>query len=218
MERYQSYHTLTGTVHDSAEGAGRSKVCYHQPPTLPHWTSAHRSGEGGGDHGNPRRDWGAPTPGEVLLHNFYSHWENGEEGTVFTENDTPGLRNRQKGLPKYALLAAALDPRCVYMNGVPPADQEQVWSRLKEELLALPDFQQPPQQEPQPIQGPAAQDPDDAIMAGLAAAPAALPAAVNVAQVRRDNAASVVFLHDTWPVVHEFQQRKRARVNAVVEL
>jgi hypothetical protein len=99
---------------------------------------------------------GVPQPlavlAEVLLHNFYLHWGNGEEGTVFTENDTPGLRNRQKGLPKYALLAAALDPRCVYIKRSTTSRSRTILVKVKGGAACASGPPAAPQQEPQPIQ------------------------------------------------------------------
>lgn len=40
-----------------------------------------------------------------------TYFGSGEEGTIFTENDTLGYMQRQKGIPKSSLIAYALDPR-----------------------------------------------------------------------------------------------------------
>jgi hypothetical protein len=51
---------------------------------------------------------------KILAHNtkgFNTYWGTGAPGTIFTENETLGNFQRQKGLPKKTLMASFLDPR-----------------------------------------------------------------------------------------------------------
>ena len=67
---------------------------------------------------------------ERMAVNFRQHWGSGDNGTVWTENEERGLRNRKKGSPKAVLLSAALDPRTKTLTGIPPADQLLIWEHL----------------------------------------------------------------------------------------
>jgi hypothetical protein len=49
--------------------------------------------------------------GTALQNSFVLHWGTGAAGPVLVENEERGQRNRQKGMQKSVLVAAALDPR-----------------------------------------------------------------------------------------------------------
>ena len=74
---------------------------------------------------------------KVMLTDFNRRWGTGAEGTVFGENAERTFRNRQKGLPKKVMLAAALDPRTKTLNGIPNEDKQQIMEQLKVEMLKV---------------------------------------------------------------------------------
>jgi hypothetical protein len=67
---------------------------------------------------------------QLMLTKFTTNFGTGADHTVFTENDTRGHRQRQKGLPRKVLLSAALDPRIKPLHGIYPGDQERIWEKV----------------------------------------------------------------------------------------
>jgi hypothetical protein len=72
---------------------------------------------------------------EQMLQNFNSHWGSGEAGTVFTEHQVLGHRQRPKGLPLNTMFAAALDPRTKFLNGIPAEDRNMIWGALHQKMI-----------------------------------------------------------------------------------
>lgn len=91
-----------------------------------------------------------------MLTDFNTRWGTGVEGTVFSLNLHRVANNRQQGLPRATLLAAALDPRTKSLVGIPDNDQGLLWEEVKAKMLERMQQQallQPP--------APAAADVDD---------------------------------------------------------
>jgi hypothetical protein len=68
--------------------------------------------------------------GTALQNSFVLHWGTGAAGTVFVENEERRQRNRQKGMQKSVLVAAALDPRTKGLSGIPADDQLLLWDHV----------------------------------------------------------------------------------------
>ena len=68
---------------------------------------------------------------------FNSYWGSGAAGTLFTENDTLGYRQRQKGLPKKTLMACFLDPRTKDMSNISEADNVPLIEYVRSEILRV---------------------------------------------------------------------------------
>lgn len=66
----------------------------------------------------------------IMLNDFNQRWGSGEDGSVFTENQVRGDRQRQKGIPKKTLMAAALDPRTKSLGYIGPTDREAIWTAV----------------------------------------------------------------------------------------
>jgi len=75
------------------------------------------------------------TLADLMLKNLNKHWGCGETGTVVHENEKLGERKRKKGLPKWTLLAACLDPRTKDLDGIPAEEHDSLWKLLQEELI-----------------------------------------------------------------------------------
>lgn len=81
----------------------------------------------------------------LLLADFNTRWGSGDDGTVFSEHQTLAKRNRLKGIPILAMMAAMLDPRtkkCKKWCGA--ADIPLVTAELRRRLLLVPVVQAPP--------------------------------------------------------------------------
>jgi hypothetical protein len=70
---------------------------------------------------------------------FNVYWGSGVEDTLFDENEVAGRGNRQKGFPRYTLLAAALDPRSKSLKGFGFLDKAKIWAEVKRLMLLIMD-------------------------------------------------------------------------------
>ena len=70
---------------------------------------------------------------------FDVYWGRGLEDTLFDENEVAGRGNRQKGFPRYTLLAAALDPRSKSLKGFGILDKARIWEDVKRLMILITD-------------------------------------------------------------------------------
>jgi zinc finger BED domain-containing protein 1 (E3 SUMO-protein ligase ZBED1) len=75
---------------------------------------------------------------KILAHNtkgFNTYWGTGAPGTVFTENETLGNFQRQKGIPKKTLMASFLDPRTKDLSTMHILDSIPLIDLVRNEML-----------------------------------------------------------------------------------
>jgi zinc finger BED domain-containing protein 1 (E3 SUMO-protein ligase ZBED1) len=75
---------------------------------------------------------------KILSHNtkgFNTYWGTGAPGTVFTENETLGNFQRQKGIPKKTLMASFLDPRTKDLSTMHILDSIPLIDLVRNEML-----------------------------------------------------------------------------------
>ena len=67
--------------------------------------------------------------GKDLLLDF--NIRHGDGTQVISANDTRALRNRQVGIPKFTIIAAALDPRTKDLTGIPLQEIPKIWDWIR---------------------------------------------------------------------------------------
>ncbi len=68
---------------------------------------------------------------------FNTHFGQGADGTVATENLQPGIRRRPKGINMLALKAAFLDPSMKGGVGISGADKETIYKNIRESIIEI---------------------------------------------------------------------------------
>jgi zinc finger BED domain-containing protein 1 (E3 SUMO-protein ligase ZBED1) len=68
---------------------------------------------------------------------FDVYWGEGQENSLFDENEVAGRGNRQKGFPRNTLIAAALDPRSKSLKGFGVLDKAKIWAEVKRLMLKI---------------------------------------------------------------------------------
>lgn len=65
---------------------------------------------------------------------FNAYWGNGAVDTLWDESLTPGNMQRQKGIRRIALVAAALDPRTKKLHGFGEKDKGFIWADVRRRM------------------------------------------------------------------------------------
>lgn len=68
---------------------------------------------------------------------FEMYWGTGEKNSLFDENEQVGRGNRQKGFPRFTLLAAALDPHTKSLQGFGTMDKTKIWCEIKRIMTSI---------------------------------------------------------------------------------
>lgn len=86
---------------------------------------------------------------KMLVHpvnGMNTYWGSGDIDTLFEEINEIGRGNRQKGLPRNTLLAAALDPRSKKLKGMGANDKNKIWNELRKRMRAVHEAREPVEQ------------------------------------------------------------------------